>query len=249
MTSSEHDRDLALAAQLQAALLPKACPGDCPHQETGARNRMCQTVGGDFYDFLHINDEQIVIVIGDVIGHGVRASLLMAKIMGALRADAQGRSRPASAVSALNRMLIDLGDQVDTILSCSLLYTVIDLPTGMGFLINAGHPPPVICDRTKCLNHQVGQHDMVLGVEAYEPRELCHTFTPGERLVLFTDGIIEAANEAQELFGRRRLLGTLNDCADAGPQQTADAVLDAVDAFRNGAPQSDDETIVVVDRL
>ena len=238
-----------MAAQLQAALLPKACPGRCPHQAIGARNRMCQTVGGDFYDFLSLNDEQIVIVIGDVIGHGVRASLLMSKIMGSLRADSRDRSRPASAVNALNTMLIDLGNEIDTILSCSLLYTVIDLPTGMGFLINAGHPPPVICDRAKNVTHQVGQHDLVLGVEAYEPHELCHTFTPGERLVMYTDGIVEAANDRRELFGRRRLLDTLSDCADIGPQATADAVMDAVDVFRGDAPQSDDESVVVVDRL
>ena len=238
-----------MAAQLQAALLPKACPGRCPHQAIGARNRMCQTVGGDFYDFLSLNDEQIVIVIGDVIGHGIRAALLMSKIMGALRADSRDRSRPASAVSALNRMLVELGNEIDTILSCSLLYTVIDLPTGMGFLINAGHPPPVICDTTKCVNHQVGQHDLVLGVENYEPRELCHTFVPGERLVLYTDGIVESANDDRELFGRRRLLQTLSDCTGIGPQETADAVMEAVDAFRGDAPQEDDESVVVVDRL
>ena len=238
-----------MAAQLQAALLPKACPGRCPHQAIGARNRMCQTVGGDFYDFLSLNDEQIVIVIGDVIGHGVRASLLMSKIMGSLRADSRDRSRPASAVNALNTMLIDLGNEIDTILSCSLLYTVIDLPTGMGFLINAGHPPPVICDRAKNVTHQVGQHDLVLGVEAYEPRELCHTFIPGERLVMYTDGIVEAANDDHELFGRRRLLDALNDCAAIGPQATADRIMDVVDDFRGDAPQADDQSVVVVDRL
>jgi len=80
----EHELDLALAAQLQAALLPASCPSDCPHQSAAARNRMCGRVGGDFHDFLRINPDQTAILVGDVVGHGVRAALLMAKIMGFL---------------------------------------------------------------------------------------------------------------------------------------------------------------------
>ncbi|HDZ22743.1 hypothetical protein LCGC14_0451580 [marine sediment metagenome] len=248
MTPTEHEMDLALAAELQAALLPKGCPETCEHQRTGIRNRMCRSVGGDFYDFIELNPDQMAIVIGDVVGHGVRAALLMAQIMGFLRSDTQDRSRPANMVGALNEMLIALGDETDTILSCSLLYTVLDLPTGMGFMINAGHPPPIVCERDRCASHGLGGSDLVLGVEPYEPHEICHTFLPGERLVLYTDGLVDATNEAEKTFGDQRLLEVISACSDADPQPTADTVMDAVAAFRGDAPQRDDETIVVIDR-
>ena len=246
---SEDQQDLALAAKVQSALLPKASPVDSPHQAMGVRNRMCRSVGGDFYDFISLNNEQLAIVIGDVVGHGVRAALLMAQIMGFLRSATHDLSRPASVARNVNEMLIRLGDETDTILPCSLLYTVIDLPTGLGFMINAGHPRPLLCDRATCASGHLGGHSLVLGVERYELHEICHTFTPGDRLVLYTDGILDAADADHELFGEGRLMDVLRTCPDKGPQQTADAVMDAVAAFRGQAPQSDDETVFVIDRL
>jgi len=246
---TEQDLDLALAAELQAALLPKACPTDCPHHIAAARNRMCAGVGGDFHDFLRINDEQIALVIGDVIGHGVRASLIMAQIMGFLRSDRPRQSRPAQMIAALNTTLIDLGERIDSILSCSLLYGVIDAPTGAGFFVNAGHPGPFLCDRRKGDFHRLGRPDILLGVEEFRPTEACHTFRPGERLVMFTDGIVEAADPAGERFGDERLRDVVRECLPADPESCAEAVFRCVQEFRGDARQMDDETIVVVDRV
>ena len=69
--NTEQEQDLALAAELQAALLPRACPSACPHHVAAARNRMCVGVGGDFYNFIRINEDQIALIIGDGVGHGV----------------------------------------------------------------------------------------------------------------------------------------------------------------------------------
>ena len=248
MTPNEQLEDLALAAKVQAALLPKGRPEDTAHQQTGVRNRMCQSVGGDFYDFIRLNPEQLAIVIGDVVGHGVRAALLMAQIMGFLRSTTHDLSRPASVARMVNDMLIALGDETDNVLPCSLLYTVIDLPSGLGFMVNAGHPRPFLCDTSRCSAAHMAGHDLVLGVEHYEPHEICHTFAPGERLVLYTDGILDAAAPNHEMFGEGRLLEVLDSCSALGPQEAADTVMEAVAAFRGDAQQVDDETIVVVDR-
>ena len=241
--------DLMLAAELQAALLPKACPTDCPHQVAAARNRMCGNVGGDFYDFIRLNDEQYAIVVGDVVGHGVRASLLMAKIMGYLRSESDARSRPSRAIDALNRMLIDLGERTNSTMTCSIFYAVIDAPSGVSFFVNAGHPRPFICDRHTCESMHVTPRNLLLGIEEFEPREACHTFTPGQRMVLFTDGIIDAADHNGERFGERRLHEVVNANADRSPDQCAEAVFQDVEQFRNGCEQIDDETIVVIDRV
>lgn len=243
------DFELALAAELQAALLPSACPKNCLNQQAAARNRMCGVVGGDFYDFIRINDDQVAIVIGDVVGHGVRASLLMAKIMGFLRSELPSRSRPVEIISSLNRMLLGLGDRIGQVVLCSLFYTVIDLPSGIAFFINAGHPRPFLCDRNKFQIIPLGGQNILLGVEEYEPVEGCHTFHAGERLVMFTDGITEADNGSHEYFGEQRLHHIVSECSNGSPLQCADAVFAGVDLFRNTARQTDDETIVVIDRL
>jgi len=241
--------DLELAAQLQSALLPDVCPGNCEHQHMAARNRMCGSVGGDFYDFIVLNDEQVAFVMGDVVGHGVQAALMMALIKGFLHADHGNRLRPTEIVNALNTMLCDLGDRTGSVTTCSLIYTVLDIPSGSCFLCNAGHAAPLLIEPRSFGAVHLSQHDLMLGIEPFEPTEICHTFQPGERLVLFTDGIPDAVNPEGEFFGTMRLNSVLmahqHSCAD----DCADAVMDAVTEFRGSAEQTDDETIVILDRL
>ena len=245
----EHELDLALAAQLQAALLPRQCPSDCPHQRAAARNRMCRSIGGDLYDFLRLNDDQLALVIGDVVGHGVRSSLIMAQIMGFLRFADERRSRPPQMIAALNRMLIDLGEKTGSVTPCSIIYGVIDAPTGLAVFVNAGHPRPFLCDEKSCGVTHLRAHNILLGVEDFEPEEICLTFTPGQRLVLYTDGLADAANPSGEQFGDDRLHEAICRQTASSPDRCADAVFAAVAAYRDGADQLDDETIVVVDRV
>ncbi|MHC4982238.1 MAG: PP2C family protein-serine/threonine phosphatase [Planctomycetota bacterium] len=245
---SEEQLGLALAAELQAALLPTECPTDCANQVAAARNRMCRSVGGDFYDFIRINDEQFVLVIGDVLGHGVRASLLMAQIMGYLRSQVPQLRRPIQSITALNRMLLDLGDKIGSVMLCSMFYALIDAPTGICFYINSGHPRPVLYQRASDESEFMGSDGMLLGVEDFAPEELCHTFMPGDRVVMYTDGVTEASNERGERFGQGRLIEIISRHTQKGPDELADAVFGAVEEFRGGAERTDDETIVVVDR-
>jgi serine phosphatase RsbU (regulator of sigma subunit) len=242
--------DLALAAELQAALLPATCPGDCPNLRAAARARMSGRMGGDFYDFIHINEDQMALVIGDCVGHGVRASLLMFKIMGWLRSDLLNRSRPAKVVLGLNRMLLELADRAATVLPCSLIYAVIDMPSGLMLYVSAGHPLPVLLERNTGSVEHLGPGNLLLGVEDFVPQEGCHTLLPGHRLVAYTDGVLDAAGQTDHgRFGLDRLLQVIKVSADATPQQCVQNVLGAVDDFRGGEPQTDDETVVVFDRL
>lgn len=245
----EHELDLALAAELQAALLPDRCPTDCVHQVAATRNRMCGSVGGDFFDFIRLNQDQYAIVIGDVVGHGVQAALLMAKISGFLHTDLAVRARPSDTIKALNRMLISLGERVNSVLSCSIVYAVIDAPSGVGFFINAGHPRPFICDRNACSTLHIGPHNLLLGIEDFEPKEACHTFVPGQRMVLYTDGVTDAMNDQMERFGDQRLHEIISTHAENSAEQCADAIFAAIDSYRNGEAQTDDETVVVIDRV
>jgi sigma-B regulation protein RsbU (phosphoserine phosphatase) len=246
--SNPNVQELALAAELQAALLPKQCL-HCEHQRSAARNRMCGSVGGDFYDFIRVSDDQIALVIGDMVGHGVRASLLMANIMGWLRSDPRNHSKPIKVVSALNEMLIELGNRVGTPTPCSLFYMVIDQPTGLGLFVNAGHPRPFLCDRENCSTLHLGSRNMLLGVEEFTPEEGCNIFTPGQRLVMYTDGILDTINATGDRFGPQRLGELVNQNHSLSPEQLTDTVFTEIDKFRGNVPQVDDETILVFDRL
>jgi len=244
----EESFDLALAAELQAALLPRTCPTACPHQVAAARNRMCGHVGGDFYDFIRANEDQIVVLIGDVVGHGVRAALMMARIMGYLHSEPSAIVRPTDIVTSLNRMLIDLGRRTGSVLPCSMFYAVIDAPTGVCFYVNTGHPRPFICDQGKCMTVEPEPGNLLLGVEEFTPQEGCHAFTPGQRLVLYTDGVLDAGDGTSR-FGEKRFHEVVSSHADQPPDKCADAVFKAIDDFRKGYKQGDDETIVVIDRV
>jgi len=245
----DHDHDLALAAELQAALLPRGCPDDCPHQHAAARNRMTNSVGGDFYDFMRLNEDQIALIIGDVAGHGVRSSLIMAQIMGFLRSSGNKLSRPAQIATELNMMLIDLGERTELILPCSMFYGVIDSPTGMAIFVNAGHPRPWLCQRSSGTIHSLSAHNLMLGIEAFEPTEICLTFVPGDRLVLYTDGLTDAMNPRGEYFGEEKLKTAVQTRCSQSPEDAADGVFKDVEDFREGRKPLDDETIVVIDRI
>lgn len=244
---TEHELDLALAAELQAALLPATYPPAWTNHRAAALHRMCGSVGGDFHEIVRLNDDQTAMVIGDVVGHGVTASLVMAIIMGFLRSSAL-LAWPARLVRALNEVLLELGDRTGSVVPCSVVYGVIDAPSGVGFFVNAGHPVPFLCNGRSCAPLRLGRRNLLLGVQPYEPEEGCHTFTPGERLVLYTDGVADAMNLADERFDTPRLQHVLEAHLRAGPEACARAVFDAVEDFRNGARQTDDETVLVVDR-
>jgi serine phosphatase RsbU (regulator of sigma subunit) len=243
----ESDSSLALAGEAQRALLPLRCPPGWKHFLATARNQMRSGVGGDFYDFLRINEGQIAVFIGDVMGHDVRAALLMAQILGSLRSEQ--RNGTVEIVSDLNRSLLALGDQIGTPLTCSLFYTILDASGGTISFVNAGHPPPYLCDPRTGKPQPLGSSGMLLGVQRLEPVEMSHPLGPGARMVLYTDGILDACNTDGERFGNRRLEDAIGKHVGQDPDGFADRIIAEVREFRQGVPQVDDESVVVVDRL
>jgi len=241
--------DLALAAELQAALMPSDWRIDASDYRAAVINRMCGRVGGDFCDFMRLNCDQVAVAVGDVGSHGVRASLLMARIMGLLRGRPIQCARPSAIVRLVNEMLLDLGDRLGTAMNCSLFYVVLDTPTGTAFFVNDGMPLPALTDRRSGTFLRLGPQGTMLGIRDFEPEEGCHTFTPGQRLTLCTDGVFNAADRGDQPFGAQRLDNVLRNYTHAPCHACAEAVFDAVDDFRRGTRQRDDETILIVDRL
>ncbi len=222
---------------------------DTPNYRAAALNRMCGCVGGDFCDFIRLNADQVAIAVGDVTGRGVRASLLMAKIMSLLHRRPIECSRPAALVRMLNEMLLDLGDRVGSAMSCSLFYMVLDTPTDTAFFIDAGLPTPILTDRRTGTLIRLGLPRLMLGVEEFEPEECCHTFLPGQRLTLCSDGVLNATNSKNLQFGEDHLEQAILRYADTPCKACAQTIFAIVDNFRRGTRQRDDETILIVDRL
>ncbi len=246
---AEQELDMALAVELQSALMPADWTIDAANYRATAMNRMCGCVGGDFCDFIRLNSDQVAIAIGDVAGRGVRASLLMARIMGFLRRRPAECSRPTAIVRLLNDMLLDLGDRTGAAMGCSLFYVVLDSPSRTAFFVNDHMPTPILTDPRNEAAVRLGLTHAMLGVERFEPQECCHTFEPGQRLTLCSDGVLNAADPENRHFGEGKLEQVLMDHADSPSRACAKGVFEAIDTFRRGARQRDDETILVVDRL
>jgi phosphoserine phosphatase RsbU/P len=242
--------DLELAGIVQHALLPTRCPQGCPCTVTGARWIPYDPVGGDFYGLPLIADRYRGIVIGDTVGHGISAAILMAIMCGTIRGCSAFAHRPVRLVQRLNRDLAEFASHAPNrpdLFLASLFYGVLDFRSRRFRYVNAGHPPPLL-RRKNGQTQALTATGTLLGVDekiTYTEIEL--VIDPLDRLVLVTDGILEARNRADTLFGTERVKDLVNDCDAGTPQQCADTLVDRVATFREGLPAEDDQTVMVVD--
>ena len=246
MPHPETNPDMQLAAAVQEALLTESLP-QCKCGQMVLRNRMCRDIGGDFYYFRQLGQDQVALVIGDVVGHGTSAALVMTLIMGVLRADRPDQRRPSRVVEVINESLLRLGDRIGHPITCTLIYGIVDLPSGLLLYVNAGHPHPIICNRLRCAAKELRPTTMMLGVQSGVSHERCHNFVKGDRLILFTDGIVESRDDTDDLFGIERLTETIVSSGCIEPERLAQNVFDQIDRFTRHAPRQDDQTLVIVD--
>lgn len=237
------NRDLELAAQIQKSFLPGEI--QAPGYEFHATYNAAYTVGGDFYDVFWIDESRIAIFVGDISGKGVSAALLMARISGELRVAALAHVDPAAVFSIVNKALIGR-DQPE--LFFTAIYFTLDVKTGDVTLATAGHPPPYVCRQdgsvraiTEGASRPVGMLDEI----PFEKTRF--TLQPGDSLVLYTDGIVEAADARGRLYGDARLEVSLAG-AGSRPQDISSAVLRSVTQFRGHAAANDDLTLVICHR-
>lgn len=235
------EQDLHLAERIQQSFLPRRLP-DVEGYTFSARYDPAFEVGGDFYDFIQLPGGRIGVVIGDVSGKGIGAALYMARLTRDIRFFALAEPDPAQVLAALNRAVGDIG-QDDIFVT--LLYLVLDPTQHRIAMANAGHMPAVI-RRAHPSELQVREtiSGLPLGVlpEAdYQTDEV--ELVPGDTVLLFTDGLVEAMSPSREMFGMDRL----KEVVRAGPT-TASTVLEHIVRTVQGhvaeAPQFDDTTVL-----
>jgi serine phosphatase RsbU (regulator of sigma subunit) len=236
--------DLEIARQIQFGLLPfEGLTRD--GWLVRASMRPANTVGGDYFDLVDLGDGRVAVVVGDVAGKGMPAALLMALLQGSLRTLVTAGLRGEALVAKLNAHLCA---NIPPNRLVTLFYAEVE-PDGRLVYVNAGHNPPRLARAAGAIETLQGG-GVALGILPDFAYERCETsLGSGDRLVLYTDGITEAANPRDEEFGEARLDAALSarraDAAEALLQGLTGEVL----AFCGAARPGDDMTLVVVDRV
>lgn len=240
-------KELQIARSIQAGMLPGrgALFGDRRDLAVYGLMDPARDIGGDLYDAFLAGPDHLVAVVGDVSGKGIPAALFMARVVAQLRLVAMSETAPAAVLERLNRLLCEHNDAG---MFVTLLYLVLDLRSGEFRYSNAGHNPPALVTPRGC-EYLALPRGMVAGMVAEAPyAELRGVLPPGGTLLLYTDGVTEAANRDDELYGEARLAAALAAPDAAEPGALVEHVRRSVDAFAADAAQSDDITMLAISR-
>jgi len=233
-------RQLHLAANVQRRMLPGEMP-KLPPFDLAARYVPSFELGGDFYDVIDL-DGHIGIAIGDVVGKGVAASLLMASVRASLRAYAQDVYDLDEIISRVNNALTR--DTLDNEFA-TVWYGVFDPDTLRLTYCNAGHDPPMLLRSGEI--HSLDTGGMIVGVQSdIEYEKGLFDMAPGDTLLLYTDGLVDSFNDAGEKFGRKRIESALIESADKSATDTINHILWQVRRFTGPRQGVADTTLVVV---
>lgn len=244
MTYRDVDRELALARAVQAELLPRGFPAG-PGWELAGRSLPARQVGGDFYDYVPLPGGRFGLAIGDAAGKGMPAALLMAAVIGLLRAEAPRETSPAAVLRRVNDLICGT---VSTGMFITALYAVFDPAVGACTLASAGHLSPVRFFPDGTAPEMVDLGALPLGLErGIDYREVTLAIPPGGGIAFYSDGIVEARNSAGELFGFERFLHIFRLSSNHGGEAFISFVMNEAARFAGGE-QEDDMTMLMVRR-
>jgi serine phosphatase RsbU (regulator of sigma subunit) len=234
------EQELSIAREIQQALLPRGFR-DYPHLAISGVNTPCHAVGGDYFDVFPMSNERTAFVIADVAGKGIGAALLTTMLQGALSGMTLGTD-PARVFHHINDFLCK---HTEVGRYATMFFGMLDRAGNLDYL-NAGHPSPLLIRRGKVIEiFTKGSFPVGLIPDAkYEA--VRETLEPGDTLVLFSDGVTEAADLEERMFGVPRLCEALAGQDEAPLDQLQRRVMDSVENFSRGANQADDITLLFI---
>ena len=253
MVSSQHEKDvktarieseLSLATNIQASMLPSTFPAFPDRDEFDIYAVMdpAKEVGGDFYDFYLIDDDHLGMVMADVSGKGVPAALFMMASKIIIANNAMIGKSAAQILTDTNAAICSNNAEE---MFVTVWLGILEISTGKLTCANAGHEYPIIHNENGDFELVKDKHGFVIGgMEGIKYKEYELTLKPGSKLFLYTDGVPEATDKDNNLFGIERTLAALNKDKNASPQQILRNVRKAVDEFTGDAEQFDDLTML-----
>jgi hypothetical protein len=244
IVAREQQRELEIAKTIQRGLLPTSIP-QIPGVQLQGICVPAKDVGGDYYDFLPQPNGGIGLIVADVSGHNVGAALLMAETRTLIRAQYGQLGSPRETLAELNRFFYE--DLTNAELFVTMFFLEFDPQSRRAVYASAGHSPALLWRRNtgECL--RLDAEGLILGVRrefAYEQETV--DLEPGDVLLLYTDGVTEAANSDQELFGEDRLSALLKDSHILAPQDLIELIFQQVRLFTGSHSFNDDVSLVVM---
>ena len=240
------EESLKLAADIQMGMLPSTFPAFPERNDFDlfAGIVPAKEVGGDFYDFFLIDKKHLCFVIGDVSGKGIPAALFMALTKTQIKASSSRRRTPGDVLYRANN---DLCHENESGMFCTLFYGIMNMETGEVTYANAGHNPPYIINKNSEPVQIESTGGIALGVmEEMEFESATFTASKGDSIFLYTDGVNEAMNEADEEYSYERLEDYLKENSTGSITDMVNKNLESVKEFAGTAPQSDDITVLAL---
>ncbi|TMQ58801.1 MAG: HAMP domain-containing protein [Candidatus Eisenbacteria bacterium] len=242
-------REMQVAQEIQQSLLPRRVP-ELEGYEIGALYRAAKEVGGDYYDFVQVDERTVGVVVADVSGKGVPGSLVMTMIRTALRMEARG-NRSASDVMA--RMNAFVTEDMKKGMFVTMFYVVLDSVNRVVTYASAGHNPMILYRGESDATYFLKPKGIPVGIDAPDADLFRRTISverltlkQEDMIVIYTDGITEAMNPEREQFGEARLLGAIKRHAHLSAQEFSEALDKEIHEFTAGALQNDDITLVAI---
>jgi len=241
------ENELNIAAQIQNSFLPSTFPAFPDHSEFDlfAMMRPAREVGGDFYDFFFVDDEQLVLIIADVSDKSIPAALYMMVSRTMFRSLTRQIKSPAEVLAEANNLIYE---ENDTCMFITAFLAFYNIATGRLLCSNAGHNPAILIEPNIVANEFALKHGMALGVTPkvrYEETE--KWLAPGQILFLYTDGVTEALSPRKELFGTERLIKKLSAGHGLSLAQLLNNIDKSLEEFQQGN-QFDDITMLALKR-
>jgi serine phosphatase RsbU (regulator of sigma subunit)/uncharacterized protein YneF (UPF0154 family) len=241
------EHDLNIATEIQSNLLPKKVPR-IPGFDIGAFYRPSKEVGGDYYDFMQKDEDNLALIVADVSGKGIPGSMVMTMARSLIRMEAERNSSAADTLIKVNRVL---AKDIRRGMFVTALYVILNTKTKSMLVSSAGHNPLLLYRKATGTYELINPNGIALGFDKgpiFERtiKEQKVDLYPGDRFVMYTDGVVEAMNEESEEFGDERFFKLVAQLADKDSNQFVNMITRALDEHKGTAQQHDDITLASV---
>ena len=238
------EHEIKLAANVQRSLLPIDLPEDI-NFSVGAYLEPARMVGGDFYDVIRIDDEHLGLLVADVADKGVHAAMAMAVTRTLFFTESRKTRSPAQVANSVHNYIMSV--MKDDSIFVTAFYGVLHCPSGLLTYVRAGHEYPLLCRPGEPVEALLSDGRFLGMIDPFDIKEYSFRLKPGDRLILYSDGVPDATNLFGDMFGSSRFMECLQDSGSLPATKLVRQIVDTTSEWSQGASQFDDLTLLVVE--